>query len=349
MVRIFISFASADEEFAAKLHSALTEAGAEVFQFQRSAKAGQGAWNQVYDKIQAADHFICLISRDSLRSRAVKREIEYADYCFINYDGQPELMPVVLDDIASQKLPPSLRVLTPIDLSESHARGQMKSNVDLVVKAMGLAEPEVEPKPIRTRSPKPKTVKPRSSLLDIPEPAWRAQGELSKPEAEPSDAKFRSKLAAVYGGFPWAAVGYALTILVVGALLSLVAMLAVPMAAEFVANLIGDYRETIGVNLLWAAISWISQTVWAQWVSSLVFLACVWGTSILVLDGVIPLDFGEHLKATFFAAFWALILAVIWAIALNSAVSVGVLALASGAAVFFSAIVLAFFAVIDEF
>ena len=56
MVRIFISFASANEDFAERLHSALTDAGAEVFQFQRSAKAGQGAWEQVYDNIQAADH-----------------------------------------------------------------------------------------------------------------------------------------------------------------------------------------------------------------------------------------------------------------------------------------------------
>ena len=346
MVRIFISFASANEDFAERLHSALTDAGAEVFQFQRSAKAGQGAWEQVYDNIQAADHFICLISRDSLRSRAVKREIEYADYCFINHEGQPELMPVLLDDIASQKLPPSLRVLTPIDLSSSQSAGQMASNVDLIVKAMGLEEPVKEP-PRKKPGPKTPKATPGKPKADV------AEERLQVPEAQadvtPTDAKVRSKLAAAYGGFPWEAFGYALMVLIVGAALALAAMLVAPGIAEFVVNLIGGYRETVGVNLLWGAIFWVGQTVWAQWVISAVFLVCVWGTSILVLDGVVPIDFGEHLKATFFAAFWAFLLAVIWAIVMFGAVSLGVLALACGGAVLFSAVVLAFFAVIDEF
>ena len=121
MVRIFISFASANEKLAEELHQVLTSRGAEVFQFQKSAKAGQGAWEQVYNNIQSADIFVCLISRDSLRSRPVLREVEYADYCYINYNSRPNIVPVMLDDATTDKLPPSLRMLTPLELSKDRS------------------------------------------------------------------------------------------------------------------------------------------------------------------------------------------------------------------------------------
>lgn len=145
MIRVFISFASANEDLARALHAALTRSGATVFQFQQSARAGQDAWKQVYDSIQNADYFICLLSRDALKSSPVKKEIRYADYCNTNNDERPELVPVLLEDLDPAKWPQSLRTLTPLDLSDCRSASQYASGARKVVEALDIEEDAGDP------------------------------------------------------------------------------------------------------------------------------------------------------------------------------------------------------------
>ena len=105
MIRIFISFASSNSRLAERLHEELTKRGATVFQFETSAHAGKSAWDQVYDNIQDADYFVCLLSREAIKSRPVRKEIGYADYCNTNNDGRPEMVPIVVETIDPAKWP----------------------------------------------------------------------------------------------------------------------------------------------------------------------------------------------------------------------------------------------------
>lgn len=66
MIRVFISFASPNLELAERLRQDLTKHGATVFQFNKSARAGRGAWEQVYDNIDEADYFLLLLTHDAI-------------------------------------------------------------------------------------------------------------------------------------------------------------------------------------------------------------------------------------------------------------------------------------------
>lgn len=138
MIRIFISFASSSLHLAEKLHEALTKRAATVFQFEKSARAGKSAWDQVYDNIQDADYFVCLLSREAIKSRPVQKEVGYADYCNTNNDGRPELVPILVDSIEPTKWPKPLRVLTPLDLSDCQDPSQYASGVSRVVETLGI-------------------------------------------------------------------------------------------------------------------------------------------------------------------------------------------------------------------
>ncbi len=119
MTRVFISFASPDLGLAERLQQDLTKHGATVFQFNKSARAGRGAWEQVYNNIDESDYFLSLLTHDAIKSRPVNKEIEYADHRNTNNDGRPELVPVLAEKVPldAKKWPQALRVLTPLDLS----------------------------------------------------------------------------------------------------------------------------------------------------------------------------------------------------------------------------------------
>lgn len=77
-MKVFISHASADSDFAMKLARRLSDEGLKVFRPEADIEPGQNWHFQVGRQLEAADAVAVLISPDAVRSDSVKRDIDYA-------------------------------------------------------------------------------------------------------------------------------------------------------------------------------------------------------------------------------------------------------------------------------
>src|SRR5262245_61787363 len=97
VMKVFISFQTADVAVAESLYERLSQAGASVYQFRRTARPGTSAWTTIIDLISDSDVFIALVSKSSLKSRAVNVEVEQAHYEHVNNARPSRLIPVLLE------------------------------------------------------------------------------------------------------------------------------------------------------------------------------------------------------------------------------------------------------------
>jgi len=74
----FISFGSADTEFADRLYKDLTDKGIRCWKYNEAAVIGRGVWANIEQGIAAYDKVIVVCSRDSLNRPGVLNEIERA-------------------------------------------------------------------------------------------------------------------------------------------------------------------------------------------------------------------------------------------------------------------------------
>jgi hypothetical protein len=98
-VKVFISFSTKDRKVAERLYADLVAAGAEVYQFGKSERAGVSSWEQVLTWINDSDVFIVLLSQSSLKSQPVKDEIDQASYSRSNSEGMKpaQLVPAIIE------------------------------------------------------------------------------------------------------------------------------------------------------------------------------------------------------------------------------------------------------------
>jgi hypothetical protein len=96
-LKVFISYSNHDRTLAERLWGEMHSAGAEVFQYSKSAKAGKSSWTQVLTWISDSDVFIVLLSQNALNSQPVAEEINHAHHSYIN-DGKPNLIiPAIIE------------------------------------------------------------------------------------------------------------------------------------------------------------------------------------------------------------------------------------------------------------
>jgi hypothetical protein len=96
-LKVFISYSNHDRTLAERLWGEMHSAGAEVFQYSKSAKAGKSSWTQVLTWISDSDVFIVLLSQNALSSQPVAEEINHAHHSYIN-DGKPSLIiPAIIE------------------------------------------------------------------------------------------------------------------------------------------------------------------------------------------------------------------------------------------------------------
>lgn len=126
--KVFISYSTADRAVALRLFNDLSRAGAQVFHFEQSSKAGSDAWNQVLSAIKQADGFVALLSKQAMLSRPVRSEVEQAYYWYNNI-GTPELIPVRLEPV---EVPDQLVTRTLVSL-EDYAAG-----LSVLIRTFGL-------------------------------------------------------------------------------------------------------------------------------------------------------------------------------------------------------------------
>jgi TIR domain/Pentapeptide repeats (8 copies) len=74
----FISYSTADEEFASRLHNDFQAAGIRCWKWDHDARTGRSLWGEIDQAIRVYDKLVLIASKSSLKSPAVNREIERA-------------------------------------------------------------------------------------------------------------------------------------------------------------------------------------------------------------------------------------------------------------------------------
>jgi hypothetical protein len=74
-IAAFVSYNSADKEFARKLAADLESQGIKVWLDQWAIRGGESISDKVQQGINTSDVFIVILSRSSVRSRWVKEEL----------------------------------------------------------------------------------------------------------------------------------------------------------------------------------------------------------------------------------------------------------------------------------
>jgi TIR domain/Pentapeptide repeats (8 copies) len=74
----FISYCTADEEFATRLHNDFQAAGIRCWKWDHNARTGRSLWGEIDEAIRTYDKLVVIASESSLKSPAVNREIERA-------------------------------------------------------------------------------------------------------------------------------------------------------------------------------------------------------------------------------------------------------------------------------
>jgi TIR domain/Pentapeptide repeats (8 copies) len=76
--RCFISYATADEEFASRIHNDFQAVGIRCWKWNHDARTGRSLWGEIDKMIRSYDKLLLVASKSSLESPAVNREIERA-------------------------------------------------------------------------------------------------------------------------------------------------------------------------------------------------------------------------------------------------------------------------------
>ena len=100
-------------------------------------------------------------------------------------------------------------------------------------------------------------------------------------------------------------------------------------------------------NFFADALFWVEANVWVHWVGTIGIGAAILIGAFLINDAVLPVDFGEYVQGCFYAAVLGFVLSMIGVAIFALTFETSVLALAAGAGVGLSSLVIAFFAVLD--
>lgn len=116
-MKVFLSYTHNDSFLAKKITAGLTENGLDVWNAETEIMPGGNWAEQISDALKESDAMVVLITPESLESRVVSREIEYA---LGNKAYKNRLIPVVVgseESLPSKSLPWILQKLQMIRLS----------------------------------------------------------------------------------------------------------------------------------------------------------------------------------------------------------------------------------------
>ena len=116
-MQIFLSYAREDEEFARSLSSRLMKRGLSVWSPEDELLPGDNVWFRIGEALKKSKAMVVLISPDSMRSKHVRQEIEYA-LGDPNYEGR--VFPVEIRP--TEDVPWILRKLKTIDGRQNPAK-----------------------------------------------------------------------------------------------------------------------------------------------------------------------------------------------------------------------------------
>lgn len=109
---VFISYSRQSAEgaaYARKLYSDMTNCGLKVFLDTESLQGGDEWKEQILGKIRATDWVFYVVTKEARESETVQHEIGAA------LGQQKKILPILLDDIAPESLPPFVNGKQAID------------------------------------------------------------------------------------------------------------------------------------------------------------------------------------------------------------------------------------------
>lgn len=122
--QVFISYARADEDFAKALSSQLAKQGLSVWNPDDEILTGDNFWLQMGEALRKSRAMVVLVSPESMRSKNVRHEIEYA-LGDPNYEGR--VFPVQVRP--TQNIPWILHRFKSFDARQSAAKiGELIAN-----------------------------------------------------------------------------------------------------------------------------------------------------------------------------------------------------------------------------
>ena len=117
---VFISYTRADEPACTVIAQALTEAGATVWIDKESIQPGDSWIAAIFRGLESADYVMALISRESIKSRWVEKEIETTIDNILSGKTDQHIIPVLLEPV---EIPPVLRTIQYVDLTTNKEAG----------------------------------------------------------------------------------------------------------------------------------------------------------------------------------------------------------------------------------
>ncbi len=142
--QIFISYARKDAERVDALIEGLRQLRYNVW-LDEELTGGQEWWDTVLSQIRASSAVLVAVSLAALESAAVRREYEYGHAV-----GRP-LLPVVVDRVRLETLPPLLAQLQVVDYREP----DIKHAFAIAAALAALPVPQALPQPLPTPPPIP--------------------------------------------------------------------------------------------------------------------------------------------------------------------------------------------------
>jgi hypothetical protein len=141
MPTVFLSHSSKDKLQVRKLADDLMQAGISVWYDEAEIKVGDSIRQKINQALLYSDYVLAVLSKNSVRSRWVKEELESA--FAKNAEGAKLfIIPILLDRLSQDEIPPSLRDIQWVDFSEDYQRG-----LDQLIRVLSIAPKEVTPKP----------------------------------------------------------------------------------------------------------------------------------------------------------------------------------------------------------
>ena len=118
-MRIFISYAREDAVGVDELHQNLTDAGNIVW-FDSELRGGEDWWHSILEEIRSVDVFVFVLSPDSARSRACRRELTYAHHV------HRPIIPVMVRNVEIERAPDEIQRINVMDFLNPSVRSWMR-------------------------------------------------------------------------------------------------------------------------------------------------------------------------------------------------------------------------------
>jgi hypothetical protein len=135
-VHIFVSYAREDAGRAVEFHDNLTEAGHDVW-FDRDLRGGDGWWEVILEQVRSSDLFISVLSPDSVKSRACRSELIYAESL------ERTIIPVKVREVDIEQAPDAIQSINVVEFVSPSTRDWLRltTTVQAIEAGVGLPEP----------------------------------------------------------------------------------------------------------------------------------------------------------------------------------------------------------------